>query len=94
MCPTEIVSAPHCARQSHLTYKFLSEELYEYLDAAIMVQTSPEEAYRKVNEGVEPLDTCRSCCIFCNPVNGDSHVLFEVAQMHRAVAPRRSMGCC
>ena len=33
---------------SHLTYKFLSEELYEYLDAAIMVQTSPEEAYRKV----------------------------------------------
>lgn len=35
---------------SHLTYKFLSEELYEYLDAAIMVQTSPEEAYRKVRK--------------------------------------------
>lgn len=35
-------------KHSHLTYKFLSEELYEYLDAAIMVQTCPEEAYRKV----------------------------------------------
>ncbi|CAN0359760.1 unnamed protein product, partial [Discosporangium mesarthrocarpum] len=32
---------------SHLTYKILSQDLYEYLDAAIMVQTSPEEAYRK-----------------------------------------------
>ncbi|CAN0239180.1 unnamed protein product [Scytosiphon promiscuus] len=44
------LAADILAENSHLTYKFLSEELYEYLDAAIMVQTSPEEAYRKVNK--------------------------------------------
>ncbi|CAM9439615.1 unnamed protein product [Laminaria digitata] len=44
------LAADILAENSHLTYKFLSEELYEYLDAAIMVQTSPEEAYRKYDE--------------------------------------------
>lgn len=34
---------------SHLNYLiFLSQEQYDYLDASIMVQTSPEEAYRCV----------------------------------------------
>lgn len=47
----------HHTLRSHLTYKFLSEELYEYLDAAIMVQTSPEEAYRKVNVGNGYIET-------------------------------------
>jgi len=31
------------AENAHLTFKFLSPELYEFLDATIMVQTSPEE---------------------------------------------------
>lgn len=58
--------------QSHLTYKFLSEELYEYLDAAIMVQTSPEEAYRKVNWGER--DTCFA--FSCRRVSSDMGVRY------------------
>mmetsp|Transcript_17791 Transcript_17791/g.18537 ORF Transcript_17791/g.18537 Transcript_17791/m.18537 type:complete len:662 (-) Transcript_17791:23-2008(-) len=38
------------AENSHLTYKYLSQELYDYLDASIMVPTAPEEAYRKFDE--------------------------------------------
>uniref|UniRef100_A0A7S2EA66 Tetratricopeptide repeat protein 30 n=1 Tax=Ditylum brightwellii TaxID=49249 RepID=A0A7S2EA66_9STRA len=41
------LAADILAENSHLTYNFLSQELFEYLDAAIMVTTSPEEAYRK-----------------------------------------------
>lgn len=41
------LAADILAENSHLTYKFLSQELYEYLEATIMVSTSPEEAYRK-----------------------------------------------
>ncbi len=38
------------AENSHLTYKYLSQEQYDYLDACIMVPTSIEEAYRKFDE--------------------------------------------
>jgi tetratricopeptide repeat protein 30 len=38
------------AENSHLTFKYLSEELYDYLDACIMVPTSIEEAYRKFDD--------------------------------------------
>ena len=41
------LAADILAENSHLTYKFLSQELFEYLDATIMISTSPEEAYRK-----------------------------------------------
>eukprot|EP00607_Mallomonas_marina_P006679 CAMPEP_0182438006 /NCGR_PEP_ID=MMETSP1167-20130531/85362_1 /TAXON_ID=2988 /ORGANISM="Mallomonas Sp, Strain CCMP3275" /LENGTH=649 /DNA_ID=CAMNT_0024631147 /DNA_START=218 /DNA_END=2168 /DNA_ORIENTATION=- len=38
------------AENSHLSLKFLSQDLYDYLDACIMVSTSPEEAYRKFDD--------------------------------------------
>jgi len=46
------LAADVLAENSHLTYneKLLSRELYEFLDATIMVQTSPEEAYRKFDD--------------------------------------------
>ena len=44
------IAAGLLAENSHLTYKYLSQELYDYLDASIMVPTSAEEAYRKFDE--------------------------------------------
>jgi tetratricopeptide repeat protein 30 len=46
------LAADVLAENSHLTYneKLLSRELYEFLDATIMVQTSAEEAYRKFDD--------------------------------------------
>ena len=38
------------AENAHLTYKFLDAILYEFLDATLMVQTAPEEAYRKFDD--------------------------------------------
>eukprot|EP01006_Ploeotia_vitrea_P063115 TRINITY_DN84963_c0_g1_i1.p1 TRINITY_DN84963_c0_g1~~TRINITY_DN84963_c0_g1_i1.p1 ORF type:complete len:665 (-),score=-1.14 TRINITY_DN84963_c0_g1_i1:66-2060(-) len=38
------------AENGHLTVKYLSQELYEYFDACIMLPTSVEEAYRKFDE--------------------------------------------
>ena len=38
------------AENANLTYKYLSPELYEYLEASVMVPISPEEAYRKFDE--------------------------------------------
>jgi tetratricopeptide repeat protein 30 len=37
------LAADVMAENAHLTYKYLSPELYEFLDATIMVQTSAEE---------------------------------------------------
>lgn len=37
------LAADVMAENAHLTFKYLSPELYEFLDATIMVQTSPEE---------------------------------------------------
>jgi tetratricopeptide repeat protein 30 len=44
------LAADVLAENSHLTFKFLSSELYEFLDATLMVQTAPEEAYRKFDD--------------------------------------------
>ena len=44
------LAADILAENAHLTYKFLPQDLFEFLDASIMVQTSPEEAYRKYDE--------------------------------------------
>jgi tetratricopeptide repeat protein 30 len=44
------IAAGLLAENSHLAYKFLNQELYDYLDACIMVPTSAEEAYRKFDE--------------------------------------------
>jgi len=41
------LAADILAENSHLTYHFLSQDLYDYLDAEIMTTTSPEEAHRK-----------------------------------------------
>lgn len=38
------------AENSHLTFKYLSQEIFDYLDACIMVPTSIEEAYRKFDD--------------------------------------------
>lgn len=38
------------AENSNLSVKFLSQDLYDYLDASIMVAESPEEAYRKFDD--------------------------------------------
>ena len=41
------MAADLMANNPELTYKYLSAELFDYLDATILTQTSPEEAYRK-----------------------------------------------
>lgn len=38
------------AENAHLTFKYLSQYLYDFLDAVITMQTSKEEAYRKLDE--------------------------------------------
>ncbi|WAQ97054.1 TT30A-like protein [Mya arenaria] len=44
------LAADVLAENAHLTYKFLSTYLYDFLEAVITRQTSPEEAYRKLDE--------------------------------------------
>eukprot|EP00937_MAST-01D_sp_MAST-1D-sp2_P001215 g1215.t1 len=44
------LAADLLAENSHLTYKFLAPDLFEYLDATIMVQSSPAEAFRKYDD--------------------------------------------
>ena len=44
------LAADVLAENTHLTFKMLSQDLYEYLDACIMVETSPAEAYRKFDD--------------------------------------------
>lgn len=41
------VSADILAENAHLTYDFLTEDLYDYLDTAIMAKASPDEALVK-----------------------------------------------
>lgn len=38
------------AENAHLTFKYLSPYLFQFLDAVITMQTSKEEAYRKLDE--------------------------------------------
>lgn len=44
------LAADILAENDHLSYQFLSPELYDFLEATITAQTSPEEAYRKFDE--------------------------------------------
>mmetsp|Transcript_31666 Transcript_31666/g.51104 ORF Transcript_31666/g.51104 Transcript_31666/m.51104 type:complete len:664 (+) Transcript_31666:80-2071(+) len=44
------LAADVLAENTHLTWKYLTQDLYDYLDATIMQQTSPEEAYRKFDD--------------------------------------------
>ncbi|XP_056609233.1 tetratricopeptide repeat protein 30A isoform X1 [Triplophysa dalaica] len=44
------LAADVLAENAHLTYKFLTPYLFEYLDAMITCQTAPEEAFRKFDE--------------------------------------------
>jgi len=44
------VAAGLLAENAQLTYKYLSQELYDYLEASLMVPVSPEEAYRKFDD--------------------------------------------
>uniref|UniRef100_A0A8C9TXG6 Tetratricopeptide repeat protein 30 n=1 Tax=Scleropages formosus TaxID=113540 RepID=A0A8C9TXG6_SCLFO len=44
------LAADVLAENAHLTYKFLSPYLYDFLDAMITCQTAPEEAFRKFDE--------------------------------------------
>ncbi len=44
------LAADILAENTHLTFKLLAPELYEFLDAAIIAHTSPEEAFRKFDE--------------------------------------------
>lgn len=41
------LAADVLAENAHLTYKYLSQYLYDYLDAILTQQTSPQEAFRK-----------------------------------------------
>mmetsp|Transcript_35996 Transcript_35996/g.119199 ORF Transcript_35996/g.119199 Transcript_35996/m.119199 type:complete len:544 (+) Transcript_35996:641-2272(+) len=55
------LAADVLAENAHLTYKFLSPELYEFLDATLGVQTAPEEAYRKFDDlSKRHIDTLRA----------------------------------
>ncbi|KAI8492712.1 Tetratricopeptide repeat protein 30A [Branchiostoma belcheri] len=44
------LAADVLAENAHLTYKYLSPTLYDFMDAVITCQTAPEEAYRKLDE--------------------------------------------
>lgn len=41
------LAADVLAENAHLTYKFLTQYLFDYFDALIVQQTSPDEAYKK-----------------------------------------------
>ncbi|KAM6914422.1 intraflagellar transport protein 70A isoform 1-T1 [Lycodopsis pacificus] len=44
------LAADVLAENTHLTYKFLSPYMYQFLDALLTCQTAPEEAFRKFDE--------------------------------------------
>ncbi|XP_040209040.1 tetratricopeptide repeat protein 30A isoform X1 [Rana temporaria] len=44
------LAADVLAENAHLTYKFLTPYLYSFLDAILVCQTSPEEAYAKLEQ--------------------------------------------
>lgn len=53
------LAADVLAENTHLTYQYLSPEMYEFLEASIMTQSAPEEAFRKfdilTNKHIETL---------------------------------------
>lgn len=44
------LAADVLAENAHLTYKFLTPFLYDFIEAVILRQTAPEEAYRKLDD--------------------------------------------
>ncbi|KAK6169346.1 hypothetical protein SNE40_020418 [Patella caerulea] len=44
------LAADVLAENAHMTYKYLTPYLYDFLEAVITRQTSPEEAYRKLDD--------------------------------------------
>lgn len=44
------LAADVLAENAHLTYKYLTPELYDFLEAVITRQTAPEDAYRRLDE--------------------------------------------
>ncbi|XP_071962158.1 intraflagellar transport protein 70A-like [Antedon mediterranea] len=44
------LAADVLAENAHMTFKFLSQYLYDFLDTVITKQTSPEEAYRRFDD--------------------------------------------
>ena len=44
------LAADVLAENSHLTFKYLSQYHYDFMDAVITMQTAKEEAYRKLDE--------------------------------------------
>jgi tetratricopeptide repeat protein 30 len=52
--------ADFLAENVQLTYKFITPYEYEFLEAKVIQQTSPEEAYRKLEEmSVKQIETLR-----------------------------------
>lgn len=57
------LAADVMAEHSLLTYNLLSRDMYEFLDASIMSQTSPAEAFRKFDElSKRHVDSLRKVC--------------------------------
>ena len=44
-----LLAADILAENSHLSFSYLSQDLYDFLEALIMAQTSPEEAFRSLD---------------------------------------------
>ena len=44
------LAADILAENAELTYKYLEQDDYEFLDALILAQASPEEAYKRFDE--------------------------------------------
>lgn len=44
------IAAGLLAENANLTYKYLTQELYDYLEASVMVPIAPEEAYKKFDD--------------------------------------------
>lgn len=56
------LAADVLAEQAHLTLKLLSPDLYSFIDATIIIQTTPEESYRKYEELTrQHIDQLRKC---------------------------------
>jgi tetratricopeptide repeat protein 30 len=78
--------------------RVLHQELYEYLDATIMVQTSPEEAYRKyddlTNKHIEQLRKLTKA-IQDARIARDNDAIKQVGKQSATVAKDRgrSTGC-
>ncbi|XP_040919319.1 tetratricopeptide repeat protein 30A [Toxotes jaculatrix] len=63
------LAADVLAENAHLTYKFLSPYMYEFLDALLTCQTAPEEAFRKFDEmNAKPAELLRKLAKVEEPI--------------------------